>query len=285
MDNNSGKTLYVTDLDGTLMRNNETISGHTIETINSLIDAGMAFTYATARSIESARRFAGELRMNLPVITRNGAVLADNNTGRHIEKAVFTAEEIDLIRKMIPELPQCGFVSCFIGETMIRTYLDGEHTEGLQAYVDYYAEDPTMQMASDLDDLFRGLPGYVTLSGDREYIRPIYERAREYTGWECVFSKDTYRDDYWLEICPQNCTKAKTILKLKERYGFRRVVVFGDSVNDIPMFRIADEAYAVSNSIPELKELATAVIGTNEEDAVADCLWKMYEDENGGVIE
>ena len=72
-----------------------------------------------------------------------------------------------------------------------------------------------------------------------------------------------------MEVCPRNCTKAKAILKMKEQYGFRKVVAFGDSVNDMPMFRAADEAYAVSNALEALKEIATGVIGSNDEDAVA----------------
>ena len=95
---------------------------------------------------------------------------------------------------------------------------------------------------------------------------------REYKGWETLFQKDTYREEFWLEICPQNCTKAKTIRKVAEKYGFDRFVVFGDGINDIPMFEIADEAYAVSNALPELKEHATGIIGCNEEDAVANYL-------------
>ena len=59
------------------------------------------------------------------------------------------------------------------------------------------------------------------------------------------------------------------ILKMKEQYGFRKVVAFGDSVNDMPMFRVADEAYAVGNALEELKNIATGVIGRNEDDAVA----------------
>ena len=58
----------------------------------------------------------------------------------------------------------------------------------------------------------------------------------------------------------------------KEEYGFDKLVVFGDSANDITMFRIADEAYAVSNAVDELKALATGIIGSNEEDAVAKFL-------------
>ncbi len=48
------KTLYVTDLDGTLLNKNDRINPKSIEIINSLVEKGMAFTYATARSLVSA---------------------------------------------------------------------------------------------------------------------------------------------------------------------------------------------------------------------------------------
>ena len=154
--------------------------------------------------------------------------------------------------------------------------MPGEHTAGLQGYIDYYENDPTLREANDLNELYCGLPGYVTMIGEREKIAPIYEKAKEYKGWESMFQKDTYRDEFWLEICPQNCTKAKTILKLKEQLGYEKLVVFGDSLNDISMFRIADEAYAVSNAIDELKQIATGVIGSNEEDAVVKFLKEQF---------
>ena len=129
------------------------------------------------------------------------------------------------------------------------------------------------------DEMFCGLPGYVTCIGEKEEIEPIYDRVRAYDRWEALFQKDTYRDEYWLEICPKNCTKAKSLLKLKEDYGFDRLVVFGDSLNDISMFKIADEAYAVSNARDELKELATGIIGCNEDDAVAYYLQDLMKKE------
>ena len=55
----------------------------------------------------------------------------------------------------------------------------------------------------------------------------------------------------------------------EKTYGFEKLVVFGDSVNDLSMFRIADEAYAVAGSAEDVKAAASAVIGSNEEDAVA----------------
>lgn len=269
-------TLYVSDLDGTLMRNNERLSEYTVETLNELLGRGLPFTFATARSIESARVITRELKINLPVITRNGAVLADNSTGKHLQKSVFTQEEVILLKKLLPELPSCGFVSCFLDDIMIRTYVPADHTEGLKGYIDYYKDDPSMRKADDLNGMFCGVPGYVTLIGEKERIAPIYEKVREYRGWESLFQKDTYRDEYWLEICPQNCTKAKTVLKLKEQFGYKKLVVFGDSLNDISMFEIADESYAVANATDELKKIATHITGSNEEDAVVNVLKERF---------
>lgn len=262
-------TLYVTDLDGTLLRSDATLSPYTVSTINRLTEQGLAFTYATARSIESARPIAGKLNLPLPAITRNGAVLADNATGKHLEKALFTEEEVALLKEMLPELPRCGFVSCFLGEEMFKAYVPGNLVSGMVQYVDFYRDDPMMKPVKTLEEMFFGQPGYVTLIDDREKAALIYEKVRQYSGWECIFQKDTYWDEYWVEVCPRNCTKAKAILKMKEQYGFRKVVAFGDSVNDMPMFRAADEAYAVSNALEALKEIATGVIGGNNEDAVA----------------
>lgn len=269
-------TLYVSDLDGTLMRNNEKLSEYTIKTLNELLRQGLPFTFATARSIESAKVITGELEIKLPVITRNGAVLADNKTGKHLQKSVFTKEEVELLKQMLPELPSCGFVSCFLDDKMIRTYMPADHTEGLKGYIDYYKKDPSMVKAETLDEMFQGTPGYVTIIGARDRIAPLYEKVKQYKGWESLFQKDTYRDEFWLEICPQNCTKAKSILKLKEQLGFEKLVVFGDSLNDISMFKIADESYAVANAMDELKKIATHIIGSNEEDSVVDLLKERF---------
>ena len=268
------KTLYVSDLDGTLMHKDLKISDFSVKTINALVEKGVAFTYATARSISSAGTITKDLKLNLPVITRNGAVLADNNTGKIIEKALFTEKEVEMLKDMLPELPKTGFVSCYFGDDMKKVFAGSLHTAELQGYLDYYKDDPSVVTVSALSEMFMGNPGYVTIIGNKVETEPLYLRTREYNGWECLFQKDVYRDEYWLEIAPRNSTKAKSILKLKEEYGFDKLVVFGDSANDITMFKIADEAYAVSNAVDELKALATGIIGSNEEDAVAVYLSK-----------
>ena len=275
------KTLYVSDLDGTLMRSSIELSSYTIAKINELISHGLSFTYATARSINSAREIAGDLKIELPVVTRNGAVLADNSTGKYIERKIFTSEQVDRLKAMSSVIGRYGFVSCFVGDNMYKQCLEGEHSSEFQGYIDYYTgrNDKNLRLVSDQEELFIGDPGYLTLIASKEVLVPYYNDVVKYSDWEIVFSRDSYRDEYWLEVAPKNSTKAKSLQILKEQLGFDRLVVFGDSVNDKSMFEIADEAYAVSNAIDDLKAMATSVIGTNDEDAVARFLEDIYRRE------
>lgn len=70
-------------------------------------------------------------------------------------------------------------------------------------------------------------------------------------------------------------SKAQAALQLKQKLECDRLVVFGDGKNDIDMFKIADEAYAVKNAVSELKAVATGIIGSNENDGVAKYLQKI----------
>jgi len=268
-------TLFITDLDGTLMRNDKSISQKSADIINRIVGMGIPFTFATARSYQSAMHIVSPLDLKLPAITRNGTVLADPVTWTLIEKAVFTEDETELLLKIIPEVKDCGFTSIWHGDEMSKIYCsEGEHTGGMLDYIEEHRNKGGLTPVSSREEMFEGNVGYITMIDSHDKLLPIYERVKTYPCWECVLQLDAYSSDYWLEICPENCTKAKAILKLKERFGFKKIVAFGDSTNDIPMFRIADEAYAVSNADDTVKAYATDIIESNEEDGVAKFLQK-----------
>ena len=71
---------------------------------------------------------------------------------------------------------------------------------------------------------------------------------------------------------PRKATKANAILILKELLGCDKIVSFGDAINDIPMFQISNECYAVENAVDKLKQMATKVIESNNNDGVAKWL-------------
>ena len=76
------KTLYVSDLDGTLLGPDSRISPRSLGILTELIEGGLMFTYATARSYASARIVTSALRVSAPAITYNGAMLVDTRDGR-----------------------------------------------------------------------------------------------------------------------------------------------------------------------------------------------------------
>ena len=273
----TNKTLYVTDLDGTLMRGDKSVSERSISIINKLIEEGMNFTVASARSVSSLQHIVKPLDISIPLVVRNGTALAAPGTLEIMEKAVFTKEEVSSIREILTDLPVYGFTSIWHGGEMEKVFYAGEHSLGIKKYLEEHEGEKGLKIVSDIDELWAGDVGYITMIDDRDVLRPVYEKVKESSGWEAVFQQDSYDEEYWLEICPENSTKAKAIVRLKEKLGLEKIVVFGDSVNDIPMFQVADEAYAVENALPELKKYATAVIGSNEEDGVAEYLQQLYD--------
>ena len=66
------KKLYISDLDGTLLDNDARLSDFTAEAINKLIMQGMNFTFATARSVYSAKPITSKLNISVPCILMNG---------------------------------------------------------------------------------------------------------------------------------------------------------------------------------------------------------------------
>ena len=113
------------------------------------------------------------------------------------------------------------------------------------------------------------------LKVSKELLEGFYHDLKDY--YQCLFSKDIYSQDWWLEILPKKATKAHAILQLKEYLNCDKVVVFGDGLNDLSMFEIADESYAVENACRELKEKATGVIGHHDQESVAQYLKENYK--------
>lgn len=78
------KVLYITDLDGTLLHHNERLSAWSCDTLNRLIENGILFSYATARSIFSASVVTEGLNLRLPVIVNNGSFIMEPDSGKRI---------------------------------------------------------------------------------------------------------------------------------------------------------------------------------------------------------
>ena len=266
------KPLYVTDLDGTLLRSDKSISPESVEKINRLISEGMCFTIATARTITSASQLIKDIDFKLPVITLNGTVIADPKSKKTVEAAIFSDKEIAKLREVLNGRAGNLIAKGFFDDGMHKTYLNTEFNPGFVIYLDEHKTDKRLVAVDTEDELFSGEICYFSLIGPKEDLEDIYEAVKDSDTWETIFQQDTYREYYWLEIFPKGSSKAEAIKKLMRMGGCDGIVVFGDSINDMSGFRIADECYAVSNASDDLKAAATAVILSNDEDAVASWL-------------
>lgn len=263
------KTLYVSDLDGTLLTSDMNISENSLKIINTLIDEGMLFTYATARSISSASIVAKGLSTKHPIIAYNGAFIVEPDTRKILTKEDFSREQTDVIMEIMKQNHISPLVYSFVEGKERVSWIPDDENEGKKHYIDSRKGDKRLRPVESQEELYEGEVFYFTCIGEKEELELIYETLKENDNYTCTFQPEIYRDEYWLEIMPRKATKANAILKLKRLLGCDRIVSFGDAINDIPMFRISDECYAVENAVEELKKMATAVIESNNNDGVA----------------
>ncbi len=269
------KTLYVSDLDGTLLRRDETLSRYTVDTINALIEQGMVFSYATARSLVTASKVTAGLSTKIPVIIYNGSFIKESGTGKSLLSNAFSKADADHILDVLLQHGIYPIVYSMIDNVEKFSYCQDRESRGTKKFNDTRRGDIRDNPIKQPADLYRGEIFHITCIDEEEILFPIFEHFKD--AFQCIFHRDIYSGEQWLEIQPCGATKAKAILALKELLGCDRIVCFGDGKNDISMFEIADECYAVENADPALKELATAIIESNEQDGVAKWLKESFK--------
>jgi Cof subfamily protein (haloacid dehalogenase superfamily) len=271
-------TLYVTDLDGTLIRDDLSLSGWARSELIAMLDEGVPLTIATARSISSLSAILGEIPFRLPVVEFNGAFLTDYGTRRHI---LVNAIDPALTAEICHLLLGSGlepFLSTFDGTRDWLFYRDISN-DGARVY---YEERITLKddRLRRVDSLEQGLAQQVvcfTLIGREQELARVTQALAERFGEALEITTYVARYSpgwHFLSVHGAGATKAAGIRALQKAAGLEgaRLVVFGDDVNDLGMFRIASHAVAVANARDELKALAHEVIGSNQEDSVVKWL-------------
>lgn len=272
------RTLYVSDLDGTLLRSDERTSDYTNQTINRLVEKGMLFSYATARSYQTSHKVTKGLNARIPLITYNGAMIVDNVDGTFLAKNFFHDNAADLITDLLDHRvfpivysmqDNAEKYSYFSPLSKVGSLVVEIHP-GMNFFLKSRSGDKRECPVDNTVDLMKGEVFYITCIDEKSKLEGLYEKYKDI--YHCVFQVEIYTQEYWLEIMPRNASKSNAISQLKRYLMCDRLVVFGDGKNDIDMFRIADEAYAVDNAVLELKEIATGIIGSNDADGVAEWL-------------
>lgn len=268
------KTLYISDLDGTLLNAEAEISDYTAEALNSLIEKGMNFSVATARTNATVVRMLENVNLTIPVILMNGVATYDikNRTYVNIESISTKGKEIlfDTVRNYIGS----GFAYSIDNDELSTFY---ENTDSPNA-IEFIREreekyGKKFTKVESFNDCIDKNIVYFSIDDKKEKLEKAYGVLCSCPELHVEFYRDIYNTDHWyMEVCSATASKKNALIKLKASSGFDRVVSFGDNLNDLPMFEVSDEAYAVENAKDEVKQKATAVIGRNTEDGVVKFL-------------
>ena len=274
----SAKTLFISDLDGTLLNKSAELTPRSADAIKRLLTEGYSFTIATARTAPSVLNIFRDIDLRLPITLLNGVMIYDLTTQKYSKVeymqrsdilAIIDAARAHKIDVLLYRISEADFeVTRYFAtdgnERLTSIFMDDivDRRRGVDANI--YGQSKI----AVTDDI-----AYFTFADTREHLQPVYEIVSQIPGVAVVLSKDDYTDDGWfLECFSADASKANATRWVRENYGYDYVVAFGDNANDIEFVAQADEGYAPENAIPETKAAAKAIIASNADNGVAQWL-------------
>lgn len=268
------RTLYISDLDGTLLNEKSRISATTANVINQLIDDGMLFTIATARTPATVVELMKEVNISLPVILMTGALLYDIKSNKYLHISSF---DTDVSARLIDVIAGYGIspMVYYVDNSVLcvnyrrpitnrqRYFIAQRNGTPFKKYVEV-KEHPTAPPTTVL----------IFFMGNYDKLKVIYDAISDIEG-HCsyLYYDNILEDQGYLEIYPSGTSKANAIERLAREINVDEIVSFGDNLNDIPMFEISHRCYAMDNAVDEVKLYATDIIDSNMDDGVARFLW------------
>jgi Cof subfamily protein (haloacid dehalogenase superfamily) len=272
--------LFVSDVDRTLVNRHAELSARTRSELTRLLEAGLPFTVASARSHVSLRVMLAGLPLRLPVIEFNGAFLTDFVTGRRafirdIDRGV--AEQVYALGETYGLVP---FISTFdAAQERDRLFAGAPRNEGMRWYLDERRSfrDPRLEQVAAPSVGLAQRVVCMTFVAREALLAPLTEELTQLHAGRLqlhLFENPYSPGWHWLTIQDVRATKALALQTLCESLSvpLQNLTVFGDERNDIPMFRIAGRAVAVGNAHADVKDCAHTVIGDYETDSVVEYL-------------
>jgi len=262
--------IIAMDLDDTLLRQDLSISDRTVETLKRASDRGILVILASGRSPEAmtpyAKRIGIDKRKSF-LICNNGSQIITSDTGETVREHFLPNDiAIEAFRMAVD-----AGLSCHIYENnIIHVSKETEFSDQDQRLSGLVPVIP-----DDYEELIRRGTFKLVIPGDPEFIIPIEaEFKAEFGDRATIFVSKPY----FLEVLPARTGKGEALTEIATELAhttMKRVMAFGDSMNDESMIRLAGLSVAMSNGRPEILKLARYVTEkTNDEDGIADFLEK-----------
>ncbi len=261
----SAPLLVASDLDGTLVRRDGSVSPRTVQVLRRVEEAGVPFVMVTGRPPRWMATISEETGHRGLAVCANGALVYDLHREEVVSRSLLTAEVAGEVAAALREaLPELAFAV--------------ERGDERFGHEERYV--PSMQhpgaRTGELEQLLDG--GVVKLLARHPGMGPdaLLAAAREAVGDRATLTHSSV--DGLLEISAAGVTKASGLAALAGDLGVEAadVIAFGDMPNDLPMLAWAGRSVAVGNAHPEVREAAGEVTASVEEDGVAQVLERWF---------
>jgi Cof subfamily protein (haloacid dehalogenase superfamily) len=268
-------SIYVCDLDGTLLRSDATLSPFAREGLNRLLEAGVHLTVASARGTTGMRALLEGVQLRLPVIELNGAFVSELDSGRHLASSVLSERDACAALEAILATGVDPVVSTWDGHRD-RVHFGTRVNESIGWYVEEKRahRDPRLAPCDDLLAVARleQVAQITTFALDAD-AGLVVEQLGGMLGEGAVVhgAPNVYRPG-WTEITVQHRAADKgaaipALLAACEMPG-AEIIACGDHLNDLPLFAAARRCVAPANAHPTVLEAATEVVASNDEDGI-----------------
>ncbi|MEO3746004.1 HAD family hydrolase [Plantactinospora sp. B5E13] len=254
--------LVATDLDGTLLRSDGTLSPRTVEALAAITAAGVGVVLVTGRPIRWLYHVYDQLDAPLPTICANGAVVYDPHTDTVLRADPLAPELLaEVVRRLRAEVPGASFA------VEITDGREFRHESGYELRWD--AGVPTSRMIGDPTELHAAPAVKLLVRSGRQdpdaFLRVV-------AGALAGLAEATHSSYSGLvEISAAGVTKAAGLAWYCAQHGLDAadVIAFGDMPNDVPMLTWVGRGVAVANAHPAVREIADDVTDDHNADGVA----------------
>ena len=269
-----GPTLYVSDLDGTLLGEDSQLSAVTVATLNRIIgELGGLFTVATARTPATVVPLMQQVHARLPFIVIGGSAMWNPVTMSYEHTRGIDDMTVNAVADVFDRRGAHPFIYRRHGKNLLHTHHYGPLSPQEERFIaerqhlplkQFFLDDRDFRHSDDEALLIFSMNKYAVLKSIADDLRTSVPTCSVMVYHDIFDESEGY-----LEIFSAGTSKAAAIGDLARQLGAGRVVVFGDNRNDIAMMQAADFSVAVDNAFTEVKSVASEVIGPNTVDSVA----------------
>ncbi|WP_016963255.1 MULTISPECIES: Cof-type HAD-IIB family hydrolase [Pseudomonas] len=256
--------FLLSDMDGTLLRPDHSISPRTLDAVRALREAGVAFSLATGRPPRAMQQQIEALGVDLPTAGFNGGSIVGPD-GRFLVRHPVPVQAAVTALLLFEALPQIETWVFADNEWLLR------HLDGALMPQERQALGYAPKVVDSFEEYLPRIDKIVAASGDHRLLAELEARLHASTAGQAQASRSQPR---FLDVTALEADKGQALSTLAEYLGvpLQRTAALGDGGNDSAMFRRAGLSIAMGQAPEQVKGEADVITGSNQEDGAAEAI-------------